>query len=76
MIRQITIPIEHEPFMDVVLKEMEITCNKKILPSSAYYPIKTSTSYIMYDIKVNETLAYVIGSKVESKRIESLTVKK
>ena len=67
MIRQITIPIEHEIYMDEVLKEMELTCEKKPLASSAYYPIKSSKSYLMYDIKVNETLAYVIGMKVNAK---------
>lgn len=38
MIRQIIIPIEHEVFMDAVLKEMNLTCDKKSLTSSAYYP--------------------------------------
>jgi len=75
MIRQITIPIEQEEFMDLVLKEMSITCDKKPLTSSAYYPEpdpnKKSKSYLMYDIKVNETLAYVIGMKVERKINES-----
>jgi len=75
MIRQITIPIEHEEFMDSVLKEMSLTCEKKPLQSSAYYPEpdpnKKSKSYLMYDIKVNETLAYVIGMKVERKINES-----
>jgi len=75
MIRQITIPIEHEEFMDAVLKEMSLTCDKKPLASSAYYPepdqSKKSKSYLMYDIKVNETLAYVIGMKVERKINES-----
>jgi hypothetical protein len=76
MIKQITIPIEHESYMDEVLKEMALTCDKKPLQSSAYYPEpdtnKKSKSYLMYDIKVNETLAYVIGMKVERKMIESL----
>ena len=79
MIRQIIIPIEHETFMDEVLKEMSLTCDKKPLASSAYYPepdqSKKSKSYLMYDIKVNETLAYVIGMKVERKMIESLNSK-
>jgi hypothetical protein len=65
--------------MDEVLKEMELTCEKKPLSSSAYYPEpdlnKKSKSYLLYDIKVNETLAYVIGMKVERKKIESLNAK-
>ena len=74
MIRQIIIPIEHEVFMDEVLKEMSLTCDKKPLASSAYYPEQDkdlkSKSYLMYDVKVNETLAYVIGMKVENKMNE------
>jgi len=75
MIKQITIPIEHEEFMDEVLKEMSLTCDKKPLQSSVYYPEpdpnKKSKSYLMYDIKVNETLAYVIGMKVNAKITDS-----
>jgi hypothetical protein len=73
MIRQIIIPIDHEIYMDDVLKEMSLTCEKKPLASSAYYPeqdqSKKSKSYLMYDVKVNETLAYVIGMKVQYKII-------
>jgi hypothetical protein len=52
MLRQITIPIEHEQYFDEVLNEFGLTCDKKPLSSSAIYPDKSSKSYLLYDLKV------------------------
>jgi hypothetical protein len=59
--------------MDDVLKEMSLSYEKKPLANSALYPEKTANGYLLYEVKVNETLAYVIGGKLERKINEILS---
>lgn len=67
MIRQITIPSELELKMDETLKGLDLAFEKKTLDKSAIYPLKTTNGYLMYELNVNETIAFYIGLTVQSK---------
>lgn len=67
MIRQITIPSELELKMDETLKGLDLAFEKKTLAKSAIYPLKTTNGYLMYELNVNETIAFYIGLTVQSK---------
>ena len=71
MNKNITVPKELEPHMDEALKRFELDYTKsKDLDSSSLWPLKEENGgkkqgkFVIYSVKLNETIAFVLGMEV------------